>query len=297
VLTSLEFDHADIYRDLDHVRAAFARFVRLLPPGGCLIACHDHPHVQSLLSTEPIAAPIQTYGLTAGATWQAIDWQPAPHGTQMRVQHQGQPFGEFASPLFGPHNIQNCLAAIAVASHLGLSAAQIAAALATFANLKRRCEVRGTVAGITVIDDFAHHPTAVQVTLQGVRQAYPQSRIWAVFEPRTATSRRAVFQQAYAEALALADRVVLADVHRKEQLAAAERFSPDVLATTLRERGTPAWFYADTAAIIAHLCREAQTNDVILIMSNGGFDNIHQRLLVALGQRHTTADPTVIASS
>jgi UDP-N-acetylmuramate: L-alanyl-gamma-D-glutamyl-meso-diaminopimelate ligase len=181
--------------------------------------------------------------------------------------------------------VQNLLAALAVTSHLGLSAAQIAAGLATFRHIKRRCEVRGAVHGVTVIDDFAHHPTAVQVTLEAVRQAYAGARLWAVFEPRTATSRRAIFQQEYAAALQLADRVILADVYRKDQLEDSACLSPAALVQTLQQQGIPAWFYPTTEAIIAHICREAQPADVILIMSNGGFDNIHQRLLTALAQR------------
>ena len=181
--------------------------------------------------------------------------------------------------------MQNVLAAIAVTHRLGLSPAQIAAGLATYAHLKRRCEVRGVVRGITVLDDFAHHPTAVRVTLEGVRQAYPGARLWAVFEPRSATSRRAVFQQEYTEAFGLADRVLIADVyHHREQLPPEARFSPRTLVEALRERGVSAWFYPTTEEIVTHLGRDAQATDVILIMSNGGFDNIHQRLLTALEQ-------------
>lgn len=282
VLTSLEFDHADIYRDLAHVREAFVRFVQLLPAQGCLVACHDAPQVRDLLATVPIAAAIQTYGLTPGAQWRAVAWQPEPHGTRLTVQHQGQDFSTFTTPLFGPHNIQNVLATVAVAHHVGLTPAQIAAGLASYAHIKRRCEVRGVVRGITVLDDFAHHPTAVRVTLEGIRQAYPGARLWAVFEPRTATSRRAVFQQEYAHAFGLADRVLIADVFRREQLAPEERFSPEVLVASLQAQGVTAWFVPDTEAIIAQLCHAAQTTDVIVIMSNGGFDNIHQRLLTAL---------------
>ena len=283
VLTSIEFDHADIYRDLDHVRSAFARFVQLLPADGCLIACHDTPNVRELLSTVPSAAPIQTYGLDSGADWQAIAWHAETTGTHITVNHREQPFGSFVSPLFGLHNIQNVLATVAVTHRLGLSPAQMAAGLATYAHIKRRCEVRGVVRGITVLDDFAHHPTAVRVTLEGVRQAYPDARLWAVFEPRSATSRRAVFQHEYAEALRCADHVLVADVyHHKEQLPPAERFSPTTLIEVLRQHGVDAWFYSTTEEIITHLCRDTQPSDVILIMSNGGFDNIHQRLLTAL---------------
>jgi UDP-N-acetylmuramate: L-alanyl-gamma-D-glutamyl-meso-diaminopimelate ligase len=288
VLTSLEFDHADIYRDLDHVRSSFARFVPLLPADGCLVACSDAPHVRELLTTVPSAAPIQTYGLAPGAAWQAVAWQADTTGTHITVHHHGQPFGTFTSPLFGPHNVQNVLAAVAVTHRLGLSPTQMAAGLATYAHIKRRCEVRGVVRGITVLDDFAHHPTAVRVTLEGVRQAYPGARLWAVFEPRSATSRRAVFQHEYAEAFRVADRVLVADVyHHREQLPPEARFSPKTLVEALQAHGVSAWFYPTSAEIIAHLCRDTQPADVVLIMSNGGFENIHQRLLTALAQVST----------
>lgn len=284
VLTSLEFDHADIYRDLAHVREAFARFVQLVPAGGCVVACHDAPHVRELLATVPVAAALQTYGLEPGAQWQAVEWQAEPGGTRLRVRHQGQDFGTFRTSLFGPHNVQNVLATVAVAHQVGLAPEQIAAGLASYAHIKRRCEVRGVVRGITVLDDFAHHPTAVHVTLEGVRQAYPGARLWAVFEPRTATSRRAIFQQEYTQAFGLADRVLIADVFRREQLAPEERLSPEALVEALQAQGVGAWFVPTTEAIITQLCHEAQPTDVVVIMSNGGFENIHQRLLAALGE-------------
>jgi UDP-N-acetylmuramate: L-alanyl-gamma-D-glutamyl-meso-diaminopimelate ligase len=215
---------------------------------------------------------------------------------QVTVRHRGMPYGTVTSPLLGRHNVQNLLAAVAVAHHLGLTMPQLAAGLVTFQNIKRRCEIRGVVHGITVIDDFAHHPTAVRVTIEAVRQSYPGARLWAVFEPRSATSRRAVFQHEFLTALQRADRVILADVHRKEQLAEADRLSPVALAQGLRERSVPAWFYPATTAMIEHLCREAVPTDVILIMSNGAFDNLHQRLLQALEERGpgpamATSDP------
>lgn len=287
IVTALEFDHADIYRDLTHVYASFARFVRLLPAHGCLVACADDPQVRALLTHEPIAATVETYGCGPDALWQAGDWQTGSQGTHVTVQHHGTVFGRFHSPLFGSHNVQNALAAVVVAHRLGLTSAQIAAGLTTFANLKRRCEIRGVVQGITVIDDFAHHPTAVRVTLEGLRQAYPGARLWAVFEPRSATSRRAIFQQEYATALGVADGVFLADVYRKEQLSDSERFSPQTAVNTLREHGVRAWFYPQTEAIITHLCDQARPTDVIVVMSNGGFDDIHQRLLTALEHRAT----------
>ena len=287
VLTSLEFDHADIYRDLDHVRSAFVQFVDLLPASGCLIACSDHANVRDLLDTTPIAAPVVTYGLDPSADWHAVESHIDGRTMRLTVQHHGELFGRFTTPLFGQHNVQNLLAAVAVAHHLGLTAQQIASGLATFCHIKRRCEIRGTIDDITIIDDFAHHPTAVQMTVEAVRQAYPGARLWAVFEPRTATSRRKIFQDDYVEALRRADRVILADVHRKEGLTSEERLSPATVVQRLRDHEVPAWFYPTTDEILAHLCREAQPSDVILIMSNGGFDNIHQRLLTALQQQHT----------
>ncbi|MDH3602724.1 MAG: Mur ligase family protein, partial [Candidatus Tectomicrobia bacterium] len=277
--------------DLDHVRSAFVRFLDLLPDDGCLVACHDQANVRELLATTPVAAPVQTYGLEAGAEWQAVNYTPAAqswgkeHGMNVTILRHGDFYCRLNAPLFGRHNLQNILAAVAVATRLGLSAEQITAGMASFQHIKRRCEIRGVVNGITIIDDFAHHPTAVEMTLEGVRLAYPESRLWAVFEPRSATSRRNVFQQAYVQALRLADYVLLADVYRGNLLAAADRLSPETLVQALNPLTKGTWFYADTDAIIDHLCRESQPADVILIMSNGGFENIHERLLMALAQR------------
>ena len=285
VLTALEFDHADIYRDLAHVRSAFARFVRLLPVEGCLIACADDPGVRSLCAEEANADGVQTYGLEAGADWQAAEWGAGEGGTVLEVRHGGEGFGRFVTTLFGPHNVRNALAAIAVTHRLGVPKERIASGLASFTGLKRRCEVRGEVGGVTVVDDFAHHPTAVGMTLEGLRQAYPRARLWVVFEPRSATTRRRVFQEAYVDALSRADRVVIAEVHRRDELAAHERLSEERLVEALKARGVAAWFHPDTASIVAQVSGEAQDGDLVVVMSNGGFDNIHERLLTALRQK------------
>ena len=289
VLTSLEFDHADIYRDLAHVRSAFVEFLLRLPAEGCLIACSDQPNVREVLATTSMRVPVQTYGLEAGANWQAVMYQSDPQGMDIMVYHDTHLYGHIHTSLFGRHNIQNLLAAIAVAHHVGLTLDQITSGLSTYAHIKRRCEIRGTVNDITVIDDFAHHPTAVQMTLEAVRMIYPTQRLWAVFEPRTATSRRNIFQQDYQQALQLADHILIADVHRKAQLRPEERLSPEALVQGLRARDKDAWFFASTEAIINHLSRETQSSDIIIIMSNGGFENIHDRLLIALSQRTVTS--------
>jgi UDP-N-acetylmuramate: L-alanyl-gamma-D-glutamyl-meso-diaminopimelate ligase len=285
VLTSMEFDHADIYRDFEHVRSAFARFLDLMPADGRLVACVDHHQVREVLDSHPVASSVQTYGIKPGADWRAEVYTSSPEGTALTVSHRNQPYGQFRVPLYGPHNVQNVLATIAVANRLGLAPEQIASGLATYAHIKRRLEVRGTVGDVTVIDDFAHHPTAVQVTLEGVRQAYPGKRIWAVFEPRTATSRRNVFQQDYIQALQGADCVILSDVHRKEALPPGERLSPETIVEALRHHIAGADFYADTSGIIDQLCRDTRPGDVVIVMSNGGFDNLHERLLTALAQQ------------
>ncbi|MDE0208104.1 MAG: UDP-N-acetylmuramate:L-alanyl-gamma-D-glutamyl-meso-diaminopimelate ligase [Candidatus Tectomicrobia bacterium] len=285
VLTALEFDHADIYRDLEHVRSAFRRFVRLLPAEGCLLACGDDRGVRSLCEEEQIPARVETYGISGAVDWQAAPWQGGKRGAVLEVLHDGKPFGRFATTLFGAHNVRNALAAIAVAHRLGVTRDLIASGLRSFAGLKRRCEVRGEAAGVTVVDDFAHHPTAVGLTLQGLREAYPAARLWVLFEPRSATTRRRVFQSAYVDALSHADRVVIAEVYRKGELEKEERLSEDLLVEELNERGVPSWYYPDTADIIARVCAEAMHGDVAAIMSNGGFDNIHERLLRALRQK------------
>lgn len=285
VLTSMEFDHADIYRDFEHVRSAFVRFLDLMPVAGCLVACADHHQVREVIAHHPVASAVQTYGIEPGADWRAETYTSSPEGTALTVSHRQQLYGQFRVPLYGPHNVQNVLATIAVAHHLGLTPMQIASGLATYAHIKRRLEVRGTVGDVTVIDDFAHHPTAVQVTLEGVRQAYPGQRIWAVFEPRTATSRRNVFQQEYIQALQGADCVILSDIHRKESLPPMERLSPEAIVEALRDHISGADFYADTGGIIDQLCRDTRPGDVVIVMSNGGFDNIHERLLTALARR------------
>ena len=284
VLTSMEFDHADIYRDFEHVRSAFIRFLDIMPANGCLIACADHHQVREVIAAHPPASAVQTYGIEPGADWRAETYASSPEGAELTVVHNNQPYGEFRAPLYGPHNVQNVLAAIAAAHRLGLTPEQIAAGLSTYAHIKRRLEVRGVVGGVTVIDDFAHHPTAVQVTLEGVRQAYPGKRIWAVFEPRTATSRRNVFQDDYVRALQGADGVILADIHRKEALSPSERLSPEAIVEALRQYVAAAHFYADVSDIIDRLRCDTRPGDVVVIMSNGGFDNIHERLLTALGR-------------
>ncbi len=280
VLTGVEFDHADIFTDLDHVKQAFDCFLAQLEPGATLIACHDAPNVRELIRER--ACRVQTYGLTSAAHWRLDNVKVEPPWSLFDVVRASRLYGSFRARLVGEHNLLNALAAIAVGDTLGLSADQSARGLETFLNARRRQEVRGTRNGITVMDDFAHHPTAVRETVRAVRPFYPAGRLIAVFEPRTNSSMRDVFQSQYAQSFDEADIVCVRHPPLLEKIPAGERFSSEKLVADLAQQGKAAHYFEDTDAIIAFLVQEARRNDLVLIMSNGGFDNIHARLLDAL---------------
>jgi UDP-N-acetylmuramate: L-alanyl-gamma-D-glutamyl-meso-diaminopimelate ligase len=281
ILTSIEFDHADIYRDLEHVQEAFRRFAHILPPDGYLAAGIDCPHVADLLPA--VSCAWEGYGFSALAQWRASDETWSNGGGHFVVHHQGRMVGSMHWELSGRHNVQNALGVIAVASHLGVPLARIQQGLATFAGVKRRQEVRGVVRDITLIDDFAHHPTAIRETLAALRARYAGRRVWAIFEPRSATSRRATFQEDFVEAFAHADRVVIAGLFNPEAIPPEARLSPERLAEDIARRWlNTAVYLPHVDAIVKHVAAEARAGDVIVIMSNGGFDGIHEKLLEAL---------------
>jgi UDP-N-acetylmuramate: L-alanyl-gamma-D-glutamyl-meso-diaminopimelate ligase len=280
ILTSVEFDHADIFTDLDHVIRAFAGFTGQLKPGSLLMAAADEPIIDAL--TAGLACETQRYGRTG--LWRPANVAVRPPWTVFDVYRGGDFFGRFQSPLMGAHNLANTLAVIAAGSRLGLSAQTMAEALAGFRGVKRRQQVRGMANGITVMDDFAHHPTAVKATIAAVRPHFPDGRLIAVFEPRTNTSMRSVFQDIYPTAFDGADLVCIRRPPLLEKIPSDQRFSAEKLVADLAARGIDAHFFADTDAIIAFLQTWARPADLILVMSNGGFDNIHHRLLQALGK-------------
>jgi len=280
VIANVEFDHADIYEDLDAVRLAFRRLVTLVPRRGLLLLGADSPDAAALALAA--RCEVETFGLGEDATWQAHALRPAGLGTAFTVRRNKAPFGEFVAPLVGAHNVRNALAALAVGSAVGMSDAKLAEGLRTFRGVKRRLEVVGTVRGVTVFDDFAHHPTAVAQTLDGLRQANPTARIWAVFEPRSASACRRVFQKEFARAFDAADEVVLAEVYRGD-LPPEERLSIDELVSDVAGRGPHARFIPDVAAIVDTLVGECRDGDLVVIMSNGGFGGIHGLLVEALG--------------
>jgi UDP-N-acetylmuramate: L-alanyl-gamma-D-glutamyl-meso-diaminopimelate ligase len=281
ILTSVEFDHADIYLDLDHVKEAFRHFVRLLPSRGYLAAGLDFPHVADLLSA--VACAWEGYGFSAMAHWRAEGEAWDETGSRFVVLRQGRPVGAMRWELAGRHNIQNALGVIAVASRLGVPFEHLQAGFASFAGVKRRQEVRGVVRDILIIDDFAHHPTAICETLAALRVRYHGRRLWAIFEPRSATSRRAIFQEEFVRAFAAADRVVIAGLYNPDYIPPGERLAPERLAQDIAVRGAKdARYIAEVEAIVAHVATAAEPGDVVVIMSNGGFGGIHEKLLHAL---------------
>ncbi len=278
VVNNLEFDHADIYADLDEVRLAFKRLVNLVPRSGLTLLGLDSPDAAALA---PLArSRVQTFGLAAAADWRAIDIESGAD-TAFTVLQGARDHGRFRMSMLGEHNVRNALAAIAVGADLGLDVNALRRGLAEFAGVKRRLEVVGEVRGITVYDDFAHHPTAVEETLKALRRSAAGRRLWAIFEPRSASSCRRVFQDDFARAFAGADEVVLASIFRSS-LPAEERLSEARLVEDLRARNVAARHLPTVDAIVETVAREARPGDVIVVMSNGGFGGIHGKLVSAL---------------
>jgi len=280
ILTSVEFDHADIFRDLDHVKSAFGRLIARLSTASTLVAYDSDANIAAL--TQKCRCRLQPYGRKGPSLWRLGEIAIEPPWTQFEVLKQGELFGHFATRLMGAHNLLDTLAAIAVADGMGVAATDIGRALKTFQGVKRRQEIRGTINGITVMDDFAHHPTAVRETVRAVKPFYPDGRLIAVFEPRTNSSMRQVFQSIYPLAFDGADLVCIRKPPLLAKIAPHERFSSEKLVADLQDRGHDAHYFPDTETIITFLTATARAGDVILVMSNGGFDNIHARLLESL---------------
>lgn len=286
ILTHVEFDHADIYPDLAAVKTAFKRLVNLVPRRGRVIAFDGSENV-----TECVAkafCEVERYGFAQSSYWRISRMQPDGGTTRWTLLRGGEPFADFLLPMAGEHNALNATAAAALAAGQGVPAAAIVEALATFRSVKRRLEVRAEVNGVTIIDDFAHHPTAIRETLRALRMAFAGQRLWAVLEPRSNTLRRNVFEQALVESLALADRSVLAGVYQSEAIPAGERLHPENVVAALRARGLASDLYDNADAIVAAIAPELRPGDVVAILSNGGFGGIYDKLPNAL-QKLTVA--------
>jgi UDP-N-acetylmuramate: L-alanyl-gamma-D-glutamyl-meso-diaminopimelate ligase len=279
VVNNIEYDHADIYPDLESIRIAFRRFVTLIPRRGVLLLGADDQEASALRANA--RCRVETFGLSDRADWQAHDIKAHPAGMTFAVRHAGTPFGLFQVPLLGAHNVRNALAAIAVGHATGIDAPALADALRAFKGVRRRLQLRGMIRDIAVYDDFAHHPTAIAETIAGVRSAFPDRRIWAIFEPRSATSCRRVFQHDFARAFEGADETVIASVFRSN-LPEGERLSGEELVADIERAGRRARYIRTVDEIVTTVSRDARPGDLVVIMSNGGFDNIHQRLLATL---------------
>jgi UDP-N-acetylmuramate: L-alanyl-gamma-D-glutamyl-meso-diaminopimelate ligase len=285
IVNNIEFDHADIYRDIAEIKFAFSRLMNLVPGNGRLIVGVDSPIAREVLDEMrgKLFTQIETFGTSDEAKWQARDIDFSGDVTRFAVYREGQLWGEFETHLIGEFNVRNCLAVIIAADAWGISREKINEAFRTFKSVKRRVEVRGVERGVTVIDDFAHHPTAVEETLKALKTKYEGKRLIAVFEPRSWSSRLAVFQEPYTKAFKYADYVIIAGVYNTSKASELGRvLNVDELVEDIKSQNKPALAFPDADAIVEHLAPELREGDVVAIMSNGGFGGIHDKILHTL---------------
>jgi UDP-N-acetylmuramate: L-alanyl-gamma-D-glutamyl-meso-diaminopimelate ligase len=293
ILTSVEFDHADIYKDLDAVETAFKRLVNLIPRRGRIIAFDGAAgsQIESASLERCLAkafSPVERYGAGPSANWRVTNLRLNPHATTWSVEHKNEHWADFEFALAGEYNVWNATAAAALAASCGIAPDDIALALKSFKSVKRRLEVKAQVNGVTIIDDFAHHPTAIAGTLKALRARYAGARLWAVLEPRSNTLRRRVLQSDLARSLAQADEIVVANVFRSEAVPENERLELPALAAEIKQNGRPARLLADADAIVQTISPELRPGDVVAILSNGGFGGIYEKLPARLKQLAAT---------
>jgi len=284
ILTHVEFDHADIYADLDAVKTAFKRLVNLVPRRGAIVAYDGCANVSECV--ERAFCPVERYGFSEPSEWRIRNLRQQGGLSRWQVWRSGVLWAELAMSLAGEHNALNATAAAALAAGQGIGKDAIVEALATFKSVKRRLEVRAEIAGITIVDDFAHHPTAIRETLKALRAVYPHSRLWAVLEPRSNTLRRKVLETDLIDSLRLADRVILAGVYQQQRIPENERLNPEDVVRALKAAGTAAALCPDVEAIVDGLASRLKSGDVVAILSNGGFDGIYEKLPQRLRQLH-----------
>lgn len=298
IITSVELDHVDIFPSFSEVKKTFAKLVELIPAEGRLVAA-DAPDVRAV--AKAASCPVEMYAVghhsDASPMWEVRDAAYLNSGrVTFAVYRNGEKFDDYEALLSGDHNLANTTAAIAVASALGVAAEDIRAGVVSFAGVKRRQELFGTAQGVSVIDDYAHHPTAITSTLQGLRKRFDSRRIVAIYEPRSATSRRKTFQREMVDALAHADEVIVGRLFDPSRIPPEERFDPGKLALDLHQLGTPATYLDDTAQIVAHTVDLSRPGDVVVIFSSGSFDGLHDKLLAALGDAVIPARAEHLAS-
>jgi UDP-N-acetylmuramate: L-alanyl-gamma-D-glutamyl-meso-diaminopimelate ligase len=280
ILTSLEFDHADIYPDLASIALQFRRLVNLVPRRGRILAWGESPELKEAVSKA--FCTVETFGLTADCDWCAGDILWHDSATEFRVVYKGGEVTRIRMPVAGRHNVLDALAAVALAYGRGIECDAIERAMATFQSVRRRMEIKGEAGGVLVVEDFAHHPTAIRMTLEAARTRWPERKLWAAFEPRSNTMRRKIFQDALTDSLAVADGIVLGPVDRPHLLADSERLSPDAIAETLRSRGRAANAFPSADKIADHLAENVKPGDLVMVMSNGSFGGLCGKLLERL---------------
>ncbi len=287
ILTSVEFDHADIYKDLDAVETAFKRLVNLIPRRGRIIGFDTGKSIGRCL--DRAFCPVERYGSNSGADWKIRELLFGPTSTSWSVFHQNEAWGDFEFDLAGEYNVWNATAAAAMAAGCGIPVGDIAKALKTFKSVKRRLEIRAQVDGITIIDDFAHHPTAISGTLRALRSRYPKARLWAILEPRSNTLRRNVFQNELAHSLSDANEIVIANVFKSDAIPGTERLDLAAVVAQLQQVGRSARVSANADEIVNLIGPELRSGDVVVILSNGGFGGIYEKLpecLKVLAKNH-----------
>jgi UDP-N-acetylmuramate: L-alanyl-gamma-D-glutamyl-meso-diaminopimelate ligase len=280
ILTSLEYDHADIYPDLASIALQFRRLVNLVPRRGKVLIWGESPELRETVAKA--FCPVETFGLTSECDWCAGDIHWHDEATEFRVAFRGKEVTRVRTPVAGKHNVLDALAAIAIAYGRGIECAAIERALATFVSVRKRMEIKGEEHGVLVVEDFAHHPTAIRMTLEATRTRWPGRKIWAAIEPRSNTMRRKIFQDVLPDALAIADEIVIGPVSRAQLLEEVERLSPESIAESLVKRGRPAKAYDSAAAIADYLATHAHSGDMVMVMSNGSFDGLSGKLLEKL---------------
>jgi UDP-N-acetylmuramate: L-alanyl-gamma-D-glutamyl-meso-diaminopimelate ligase len=283
ILTSLEYDHADIYPDLASIELQFRRLVNLVPRRGRIYLEGTSSELKAVVANA--FCPVETFGLTSTCDWYAGDILWHDQATEFRAIYHENEFARIRIPLAGRHNVLDALAAVALACGRGIASDSIIHALRTFQSVQRRMEIKGEVAGVLVVEDFAHHPTAIRLTLEAARTSWPGRKIWAAVEPRSNTMRRRIFQEALPDALALADEVLFGPVNRAQLLEESDRLSPQAIAESIRARGRDARAFASATDIAEYVADKAQPGDLLLIMSNGSFDGLTSKVAEKLGIR------------
>ena len=280
ILTSIEFDHGDIYKNLRHIQEAFQKFVRLIPQEGLLMVSGEDTNIREILGGLPCR--VETYGIGKGYDWNADSIESLKEGMKFDVYHRGQYFETFVSSMMGTHNLKNSLAVIALGHHLQVSKEALKKGIQTFEGVKRRQEIVGVVQNVMIMDDFAHHPTAIRETLHAVKMRFPDKRLWAIFEPRSATSRRNFFQKEFSRCFDEANKVVISYPPGMDKIPAEVRLDPFLLVKEISRGGPPALLCQNSDEIVKQITNDIHSGDLICVMSSGGFDGIHGKLLKAL---------------